>query len=921
MGPSIRVGSQPVQPQGVQPQVQVQQAQGAQGQPQGIQAVVSQAQVLPPPNAQAQQDTPPATSSTGRLVGRILVGIFTLGISEGIRALVNYAQSRPAPAPKAAPIPPPPPTVKQYNDGIRALMRNNQPLPPSLQGAIDNAFESVRTTWGELAGAGDTFQTSSDILKTAVRDAIGRLENYLEPQQLQDLVLQKGAELAHGKVAEDTLRAAFAGINHQADSSLLGLNETMLRDIPAFGAEVARASNRAELEAAYANHAQDITTFVTFVKTKDEVQAQACDRAVTRLAENFGLTKEAVLAKTTDPITHKAREVVSLKKLETSFAYAYSALHLGTTRDEMESRMNEVAERFVEKMTALYESVEPLNVSDSLKTYFRNEALTEASIPSAPNFLQNTLEAAGRMAGPKTDQLFNLFAHGNTPDKASVLTAFFEVAVEMENALEAQFTRQGLAELGGDGLAITRFYTSKCLMDRLPGLRDVLLQHKDLLDEVSDSASDMAELNNETLMLKCNDVGYMIMALKDISPTNAQLAQAMKSKPTDLPATHLMAFEQTKVEIGIAFPDVDVEAIFMANPSLVTNAVASAEGGLGPYELADVVREKLTPMVRETAIKTRMLALVAEAGKELPSTDIAYFAETLCNRIPDIENASTSAKLDAALAEHNEEVSAILNFYTAVRTTWQEQEARLVPELVQVTGLAEPFVQDNLTTIGLTEGGRFFFKQMDYRTLLNNPATEIADFPTTETITKDYAEIVDTFIASKAVLSRHIDETNISDAFKASLKQDILAITSVDLPFLTKCIQIGEAMPGGSLAAAIGDTTFTEGEVVGLVRTLAEHYVNASTTLYTDAEREEMDPVLMQFVRATAVRTFLDQNPAVIEAGADRLGSLQHLLEREMHQTISRMVQDIHNPELRHAMEIDDIAIIILRMMQGTERA
>ena len=79
--------------------------------------------VLPRAEADAPAELRGARPSAGTYAGRVILGIFTLGISEGIRALVHHARAGEAPAPRVAGehLPPAPPRADAFNRGLAAM--------------------------------------------------------------------------------------------------------------------------------------------------------------------------------------------------------------------------------------------------------------------------------------------------------------------------------------------------------------------------------------------------------------------------------------------------------------------------------------------------------------------------------------------------------------------------------------------------------------------------------------------------------------------------------------------------------------------------------------------------------------------------------------------------------------------------------
>lgn len=98
---------------------------------------------MSPPNCEGRGRPP------GVVAGRVLLGIFTLGISEGVRALVHHARAEAAPAPRVtgANIPQAGPRADAFNASLADGLRRGT-LPPAYRAALGEAVDELRARFG-----------------------------------------------------------------------------------------------------------------------------------------------------------------------------------------------------------------------------------------------------------------------------------------------------------------------------------------------------------------------------------------------------------------------------------------------------------------------------------------------------------------------------------------------------------------------------------------------------------------------------------------------------------------------------------------------------------------------------------------------------------------------------------------------------
>ena len=194
-----------------------------------------------------------ARGSGMSVAGRVVLGIFTLGISEGIRAIVRHAgSSRAAPqAGLAAPMPGLPaadPREDKDNQALARALNQGGALPAAHRQALSDALQDLGLRFGEDLLAKDAPASSLPGFEKALSKAVRQASGEVTPGALRELAAEVGAKC----LAREALAARIA-----ASCEKLGYTERTasqlcaeaLKDDPEFAAELLACTDRASAEA------------------------------------------------------------------------------------------------------------------------------------------------------------------------------------------------------------------------------------------------------------------------------------------------------------------------------------------------------------------------------------------------------------------------------------------------------------------------------------------------------------------------------------------------------------------------------------------------------------------------------------------------------------------------------------------------
>ena len=208
--------------------------------------------VLPRAEADAPAELRGARPSARSVAGRVILGIATLGISEGIRALVRHARAGEAPEPRVAGehLPPAPPRADAFNRGLADGL-GKETLPAAHQAAVSEALADLRARFGaDILPEGMTLKTLPGrlALLEGVKDALRTAAEEVSPQALRALIVEKGTPLMANRVLEARIGACCEEIGYAGAKPAL-IRQSLLRDFPELSAALSACADRAAVDA------------------------------------------------------------------------------------------------------------------------------------------------------------------------------------------------------------------------------------------------------------------------------------------------------------------------------------------------------------------------------------------------------------------------------------------------------------------------------------------------------------------------------------------------------------------------------------------------------------------------------------------------------------------------------------------------
>lgn len=420
-----------------------------------------------------------ARPSAAALAGRIVAGIFTLGISEGIRAIVHHARAGAAPEPRVPvqDLPQAHPRADIFNRSLADGLAHGN-VPVEHQAAVREAIDELRARFGaDLVPNGATLGTlpGGFSLRTELGSALQAAPDEVSAPALRALILEKGAGVMGEQALQKRMGDYSARIGYSEVRSNL-LQSHFLQEEADLRAELRGCGDRAAVERVLDTAMPRVTAYINLKQAISNAQAQAKEAAITHLAEATGLSEAAV------------RRQVSLDKLETSFTYLVQDLLSGETSLEGEAlsaAFQEKADRFVAQKSRLFASVDGLGLSPNLADMWKASALSERTLDDSELFV--SFHAAGSQVDAGA-LLTALQAPAGEFSDREILGLMESLGARLENSLVEHYGAADWEQLGGDGQGNARYYAAQAMLDAVPGLQEALAARPELVDRLNSMA-------------------------------------------------------------------------------------------------------------------------------------------------------------------------------------------------------------------------------------------------------------------------------------------------------------------------------------------------------------------------------------------------------------------------------------------------
>ncbi len=894
--------------------------------------------VLPRAEADAPAELRGARPSARSVAGRVILGIATLGISEGIRALVRHARAGEAPGPRVAGehLPPAPPRADAFNRGLADGL-GKETLPAAHQAAVSEALADLRARFGaDILPEGMTLKTLPGrlALLEGVKDALRTAAEEVSPQALRALIVEKGTPLMANRVLEARIGACCGEIGYAGAKPAL-IRQSLLRDSPELSAALSACADRAAVDARLEAFMPRIADDVRLRHAVADAQARAQESAVSGLAQATGLSEALV------------RQQTDFTKLENSFVYLAADVLKGENPargDDLVAAFRNIADRFVNQKAQLFASVDRLGLSPRLADDWKSKALSERTLDKGDMF--TSFHAVGSGVDARS-LLEALNAPAGEFGDREILGLMESLGAKVASALHAHYGPEAWAELGGDGQGDARFYAAQAMLDVVPGLSDALAARPDLVDrlmnmlsadagkgmELSGSSSENLLEQGVHLMNSALCAQSMLLGLPRPAEHNESLAASLGR--AEMPPAHALALDHAVADMRARF---GADCLPVGDSAMALNGWNSGERSAVSSLLARDIRASATPVTsgdlaalfearaHDAAANGAFRGLLGEMarrmGLNVDADGLSSVSYALRQRHPELADAIAGAgdrAAVAALLDSLPEAGVLLRVENDIQTAWNQGMADIYAGMAAATGLGEEEIRARLDLREVDQSGRFGYLRKDIHDQCGRRETGPDAMPSTEQIRGGYQSIVDRFLAGKRGLYASIDELGLSPELAADWKNEVLTSSTLKKAgFLRSCAAVAERMAPSGLRNGLSETELGTDELFGLFRSVGAQLDERAHEVFSAQEFSDMGSDELSAVNRFAREAFLDRNPDIADAmrgqpermrtlfarGETQLTEIQHSMSRVRHDSPEMAALQAEYASVSSAMSI-----------------
>lgn len=847
-----------------------------------------------------------AKTSTASKVCRVLGAIFSLGISEGVLAICRHIEAKNAPAARGAAeaLPEAEPSVTQRNAALSEQFKNDS-LPPELKAAVAEAFSELRTRYGDKAlPEGSTVQEflanatvqggfREKAVINEVANAIKNSQTEISPQDLKNCILEK----ANPKLAS---LAAHACILEQAENKIPAGRVVSILSIlsktAGFDEELAGCKNAEEVKNCLLNHpkfADTLEYFVGYCECENKT-----DQYIT-----------AELAKLTGKSEQEIQSLLDLNDVKTKYTYA-SEDTTGTAKERLEqlnAKFHDIAAKFIQMKTDLYTSIEPLTVSEGLKEQLRNDVLNESTLKKGYVFSR----AEQAVSQVNVSSLIRVLQEGNAVSDVDLTGMLKAVSVQLSDAIVKQYTQAELADLGGDGNAVTMASACQILLDKNPELVELLKSDPAkigrLIDMLAEQKADNDEqlgregdLGNEATRLNAGAIygsNFILNTVQDIIRANSSVVSSLQTGTGEGRFAQIMhdtlAAINAEYGINIGTNLNEVAGLPFGKDVIdnIKNRIASQNQALSSAQFAEIVRSELQAHVANLAAKTAINERCTELG--LNTDRIASMLASLKQLYPALQesiNRADSKEMIQALFLSCDKYENVLRRESAIAVFSEQSRQDVLARLAPLLNVDAEDVPATMNLYKLREG--FLIAAKDIHD--EGDASEDGSVPD---IQGRFQRIADRFVQGKSdlIALANGNELVISPELKANWLNEINTNISLKNPVLLQgAYNVAQRMDGSSLVRALREG-LNQSELLGLVKSLSAQIDEYSHLVFTQEQYNNMGSDETGLISQLARDAFWDKNAelksVLLENSANVIG-LQDDLKNEFSELQARLTRE-----------------------------
>lgn len=880
----------------------------------------------------------PVTSSKKSVAARVVLGVFTLGISEGIRAIVRACRRGADPVPRLAvsevlqsqqqALPRAEPAADVAN---RMLAENLKKLPPegALQAAIREGLapyaEAFGPTYGETGLEGLPFKGT---LLFRLRKAVTASADRVTPEGLRAITQQVAPRVVGDWLLEEMIRTYGTAHGLTDSNDIETMKVQVIASAPDFLSTL--------------QDCRDLTTLRSVVESlRPRVEARVnLNEAILQTRKEVGEAIYREFSTQTGVEESVVRRELSLKKLESQFnAFGEDILN---GKKALEPRLyQEAAGRFVSDKIELFNAVGNRGLSESVRIKLQERVLTN------PNFKGIDLIDKCVQAARSVDCRSLLRAlHDPAADKELVAGLLESTALRLMQVLRNVYGTEAWSKFDVDAQAIVREAVLLVLVGMHPDVETALAGRAGLADEVmhvldegemagidAASSGSMPEVQARMLISATGGAKVLLTAAQTALINSQALTKGLSDG--QLPPLFADVIEKNLAAVRRDFPNQLPEGTLEAflkcrSPAGDTigarlkHEVAAAGHPLTLAEVGALLRRELRLIVNQSLVKEAFRSVAEENHWEFSEVDITDAVYQLFKRFPDLhdrlnraENEGDARRACQAYFAETPVCREMLRVRHDLLSAWSDGKTRLYGRIAEVTGRPIEEIQHKLKLGKINESGKFGYFRKDCYDALVKP--DVNRFTSTEAIRAKIDEFIEQFVTEKTALWSSVDifekDFALDPTLAANWKENVLTLPTLDRrDFFANCIAIAGEMSSAALEAAFGNEKklrkTSDDELLALFYSLADKQLELPQRVFAGKELgSDEKGLIRQYTR----EVFLSRNPglAVVKAHPDVLRRLSGLAEERAYE-LQRSISQLDDEEaLRAGNEMTKYVLVV----------
>ncbi len=870
-------------------------------------------------NAQAPAELAGARPSRAAVAGRVVLGIFTLGISEGIRAIVRACrsgQSAPARAPRQA-VPEAAPTVDALNHAMAEQIRS-----PENNTAVRLAILEGLGVYAEAFGADfaqnglDEVPFKNDLIRS-LGQSVGESTEAVTPERLRSLAQETAGPMVGRMLLEKAVQDCCRAVGFHDAAVIRNLPNTLLWKFPDLRAEIEACRDLPSARAAVDAHLAEIRNYVDLRHELTCAEEEATQRVYQGVARNTGLDEGAV------------RDTLSVKKLLNRLTVLKQSISSGERPlrgEALKDAFRAAADRFIQEKTQLFRTAGELDLSAALKLSWQHRALSESTLSKGDIY-----EVCHRVA--QTVPTDNLTAALRTPDEFStqdLAGLVITLGARLQDQLIQALGIEAWDELGGDGQGDMRFYSAQAVIDANPELRELLTQHPDTANAINrilqeriasgmsigrvDARHASEVLQSTTLTTSSMSGQMLLMAATTAASPNKDLLAGIESG--NLPLMHADSLHRVvadlKARFAGALPEGGLDKLMkLRSPAsdktlaqVLKETIAASPDAVTPATVERLAQDHLHSVAAHAAFRGLLRSVAETAHLQHDDTQVSVVARQLRERHPEladgIRQAADTQALSALLRDLPE-ARELLRVRHDIMTAWDAGYRDVYARMAALTGTSVEAMHKQLNIRKIDQGGKFGILRKEITDVCSD---RTAPIPSSEEIGRRFAAIVESFVSSKTGLWQSIDTLHLPPAVAEAWKSEIITNTSMSNPnFLVHCAAVGRQIQPGGLARDLSASTVKDENLLALFASVAKQQNEIPHTLFGEEVLSRLDSDELGTLGRLGRQLFVAEHPdlrAAVQAHSDKVERVRNLAERSAYQeqrTAAEIAND-NSPEM-----------------------